>query len=127
MKLTLAKIYFLMADLENGINVEEETLKQKIMKLEDVPESIFELAEQQHLEHKNINEKTADCIQSLEQLNEVERTRCLAWMSLIANADGNLGDKEWDLIADLYIDVFDISVRDVVETKLELASKLNTI
>jgi hypothetical protein len=127
MKLTLAKIFYLMADIENGIGHEELMVMHKIMKLEDVPESIFKIAELQYTGLKSVNEKTADCIKSLEQLNEDDRIKCLAWMSLIANSDGTLGDEEWSLISDLYVDVFDINVRAVLEVRAELESKLRAI
>ena len=75
------------------------------------------------LESLKAKDKTAlqlECIAGLRKLDSKLQIRCIAWLCVIANADGFMDKEEWILIYRLYHTELKLSLDDVFKTQKEL-------
>jgi len=61
-----------------------------------------------------------DCINSLLKCSYEDKARCIAWLSNIANADGFMDKREWELIYKLYSKELHVDLNDILQLQKTL-------
>ncbi len=62
----------------------------------------------------------AEGIQGLKKLNVQTQIRCIAWLCVIANADGFMDREEWALIYKIYQTELNLKLDDVMNIQKSL-------
>lgn len=60
------------------------------------------------------------CIAGLKNLVPAKQLRCISWMCVIANSDGFMDKREWELIYTIYHKELNLSLDDIMKTQREL-------
>jgi len=60
------------------------------------------------------------CLQALKKCSTALQLRCVAWMGLIANADGFMAPKEWELIFTIYSHELELDLKNILDMQKEL-------
>jgi uncharacterized tellurite resistance protein B-like protein len=61
-----------------------------------------------------------ECIVSLKKLDVKTQIRCVAWLCVVANADGFMDKKEWMLIYKIYQTELNLQLDDIMKVQKEL-------
>ena len=61
-----------------------------------------------------------DCINSLKKCSYEDRARCIAWLSNIANVDGFMDKREWEIIYRLYSKELHVDLNDILSIQKTL-------
>lgn len=61
-----------------------------------------------------------DCISGLKTLTAAKQVRCISWMCVIANSDGFMDKREWELIYTIYHKELNLSLDEIMKTQREL-------
>jgi len=118
-KSTLINLYFLLINADGKINERELFLGKKMLEAEGLPVDKFE-SDLEALKAKGLPALLAEGTASLKKLSQKQQIRCIAWLCVIANADGFMDKDEWKLIYKLYHDELDLLLDDVMKTQREL-------
>lgn len=112
------RLYFLLVTSDNDINEKEIDLWKKIAALNSFNESV----DQQMEQFKTINRTQLlnACIEDLKQTPKVQQVNMIAWMCVLANADGFMHRAEWELIYNIYHKELKLDQREILETQREL-------
>jgi len=121
----LTSLYFLLICADRTIDTRELDMGRKMIDIEKIDVDYF---------YSNIDRYSSEpdkhiyntCIQSLKNCTETERIRSLAWMKLIANSDGDLDNKEFELIQDICINEFKLSLDQVLKGEKEIRAELKS-
>lgn len=78
-----------------------------------------------------------ECLSGLKKLNRNQQIRIIAWLCVVANADGFMDRAEWQLIYRIYHKELDLPLEEIFKVQKELGrlaaekssliSKLNTL
>jgi uncharacterized tellurite resistance protein B-like protein len=114
-----AKLYYLMVHVDNSINEKELTVGKQMISAEGFSETEFynQLEKLKRMEHGILYN---DCINDLKKLERVLQIRCIAWMCVIANADGFMDKSEWQFIYKLYHKELHIPLDEIMKVQNEL-------
>ncbi len=118
-KATLSKLYFLLASVDGSIKPKEEAIGTAMCKVEGISKEDF-AAMQQDLRTKNAGVIFTESIQELKKMNREEQVRCIAWMCMIANADGFMEKVEWQLIYKVYHKELNLPLEEVLAVQKTL-------
>ena len=116
---TLINLYFLLIYADGKVN-ERELFLGKQMLLAEGFDTIKIESELEQLNQKRKESVLNDSIVSLKKLSSRLQIRCIAWLCVIANADGFMDKDEWKLIYKLYHDELDLPLDDVMKEQKEL-------
>jgi len=61
-----------------------------------------------------------ECIHGLKKLDTKNQIRCIAWLCVVANADGFMDKKEWMLIYKIYQTELNLRLDDIMMVQKEL-------
>lgn len=67
-----------------------------------------------------------EIVEGLKRLDKALQIRCIAWMCIIANADGFMDKKEWQLIYKLYHKDLGLPLDQIMKAQNELMKSLYT-
>ena len=125
----LAEIYYLVVHADGEITDNEVEAATYISRIENFKPRKFleEVAYFEENEDMQMQEKIQKCISDIELLPEADKVRCMAWMGLIASIDGIVGEREWALISQIYIDALDINAREVFEEQQGLRMTISML
>lgn len=123
-KTTLTKLYFLLAAVDGNIKPKEQAVGNAMCAVEGIGEAEFS-HQLQELKTKNSALLFNESINELKRMNRDEQVRSIAWMCMIANADGFMEKVEWQLIYKVYHKELTLPLEDVLEVqkKLGVASR----
>ena len=102
-KSVLAKLYYTLIHADNKMNEREVALGRQMVHCEGLPESSFQ-SEVDSLSGKPTTLIYNEIVEGLKQLEPALQVRCIAWMCVIANADGFMDKKEWQFIYQIITD-----------------------
>jgi uncharacterized tellurite resistance protein B-like protein len=116
---TLIGLYYLVIGADGNVSDKEELLGKKMTKAEGFDENKFDVI---LLEYKVVdrNKLYTDCLIGLRKLNPEQQVRCISWMCVIANSDGFMDKREWELIYKIYNTELKLSLDDIMKTQREL-------
>jgi len=118
-KPTLIKLYHLLINADGHVNEKEVTTGKQMTKVEGINEFEFDHLIDS-LKKRNPRIVYSECVEELKKLNPAMQVRCIAWLSVIANADGFMDRTEWHFIYQLYHKELSLRLDDVMKKQKEL-------
>lgn len=118
-KTTLSSLYYLLICADGKWNDRELALGRKMMEAENLGVNTFD-EQLEILKTKNITSLYNDCLAGLKKLDVKLQIRAIAWLCVIANADGFMDKEEWILIYKIYHTELKLSLDDVMKIQKEL-------
>lgn len=113
------KLYFLLTQADGEVHSKEIEMGEKMMwhealNQEGFSEDIRILSTQSR---ENIFQ---ECVTELLKFNKNDQVNAMAWMCLIANADGFMDKDEWQLIYRIYHKHLDLELNEIMQRQKEL-------
>ena len=118
-KATVSSLYYLLIHADANVG-EKELLRGKQMRqAEGIDENKFnQLLEK--LKPKKHEDIYKECIHGLKKLDTKNQIRCIAWLCVVANADGFMDKKEWMLIYKIYQTELNLRLDDIMMVQKDL-------
>ncbi|MGC4023410.1 MAG: TerB family tellurite resistance protein [Cyclobacteriaceae bacterium] len=118
-KTVLTKLYFLLVHADGIVNEREIAIASQMTKAESIDEKDFSVAIEA-LKKRNAATIYFESIEELKKLDHQRQVRCVAWLCVIANADGFMDKGEWQFIYKIYHKELGLNLDDVMKTQKEL-------
>jgi len=118
-KSVLAKLYFSLIHADNKMNEREVALGRQMVHCEGLSESSFN-SEVAALSAKSSQIIFREIVEGLKRFEPALQIRCIAWMCVIANADGFMDKKEWQFIYQLYHKELNLPLDQIMRVQNEL-------
>ncbi len=118
-KPTLIKLYHLLVSADGKINEKELVAGKQMIKAEGINEFEFDRI-MASLQNRYANVVYSECLEELKKFGRETQIRCMAWLSLIANADGFMDKNEWHFIYNLYHKELSLQLDEVMKKQKEL-------
>ncbi|HPM30975.1 MAG TPA: hypothetical protein PLJ60_11635 [Chryseolinea sp.] len=114
-----ASAYYLLICADGHVNEKELLLGNTMIAVEGLDGKKFEdaIGTFKSQDKKQIYNL---CISGLKKMEKKKQIRCVSWLSLIANSDGFMDTKEWDLIYKIYNTELGISLNEILKTQKEI-------
>lgn len=115
----IAKLYFLLIHADNTLNDKEVSFGKRMVSHEklDMAEFERELSSLKSRPHEKIYQ---DCLGELKRLPKDEQIRCIAWMCVVANADGFMDKTEWQFIYKIYHKELHLPLNEIMKIQNDL-------
>lgn len=116
---TITGLYALVIGADGNITEKEVVLGRKVVKAEGFDETKFDsvLAGFKAADRVKL---LKDCVAGLKALTTTKQIRCISWMCVIANSDGFMDKREWELIYTIYHKELNLSLDEIMKTQREL-------
>ena len=118
-QLVICKLYFLLAHADGSINEKEAQVAKELIKAESISEDYFNL-QIKLLDSREKSSLYTECIEELRKLDLKHQIRIIAWMCVIANADGFMDRAEWQLIYKIYHKELGLPLNEIFSVQKEL-------
>ena len=118
-KSVIIKLYHLLVLADGKVNEREVSSGKQMTKIEGIGESEFTNA-LEALKKRNSTVVYTECIEELKKLSRDKQIRCLAWLSVIANADGFMDKAEWQFIYKIYHTELGLKLDEILKAQKEL-------
>lgn len=122
---TLSKLYYLLIHADGAVNEKETVLGKKMIQIEGMDLSALQ-RELQLCEKKSDEALIIECVEGLRKLPIKVQINYIAWLCLIANSDGFMDKREWDLIYKIYKKNLNLNLDDIMTRQRELNMLLNS-
>lgn len=120
-KTTLSKLFFLLASVDGNIRLKEQAVGNAMCAVEGIREDDFSTMLQVY-KAKNSAQIFSESIAELKKMSREEQIRSIAWMCMIANADGFMERVEWQLIYKVYHKELNLPLEEVLEVQKKLGT-----
>lgn len=120
----ISKLFYLITTADGSINPKELEMAKHFLKNEGLEEEKFQ-EDLKVLETYSFNEIYMDCLENLRKTDNKKQVHYLAWLALIANADGFMERNEWQLIYKIYHKELKLNLQDIIHAQRDLAHSLN--
>lgn len=116
---TIIGLYYLIIGADGTISEKEVVLGKKMTKAEGFEENKFDstIAHYQTLDRDKLYK---DALVGLRKLPPEKQIRCISWMCVIANSDGFMDKREWELIYKIYHAELALSLDEIMKAQREL-------
>jgi uncharacterized tellurite resistance protein B-like protein len=121
---TIIGLYYLIIGADGKITDKELELGKKVIKAEGFDEAKFEISLSAY-QSADKNKLYQDCLEGLKKLSPTLQIRCISWMCVIANSDGFMDKREWELIYKIYYTELALSLDDIMKTQRVLNKTLH--
>lgn len=123
-KSVLARLYYTLIHADQKMNEREVILGRQMVQCEGILESSFnnEVASLTGRPAQIIFKET---VEGLKRLDVTLQIRCIAWMCVIANADGFMDKKEWQFIYQLYHKELNLPLDQIMKVQGELLKRVH--
>jgi uncharacterized tellurite resistance protein B-like protein len=121
---TLIGLYYLVIGADGSISDKEIVLGKKMVKAEGFDENKLEAALNKY-GSTDQNKLYKDCLAGLKKLSPPQQVRCISWMCVIANSDGFMDKREWELIYKIYHLELSLHLDDIMKMQRELNKVLH--
>jgi uncharacterized tellurite resistance protein B-like protein len=119
----LTRLYFLLVYADGSVNEKELSTAKQMVKVEGMNEEEFTV-QIKLLATKDKDALYAESIVGLKQVSLKDQVRIIAWMCVIANADGFMDRSEWQLIYKIYHKELNLPLHDIFAIQKELNKKI---
>lgn len=123
-KSVLAKLYYTLIHADNKMNEREAALGRQMVHYEGFSESSFQ-REVNSLSGRPAQVIYKEIVEGLNRLEPALQVRCIAWMCVIANADGFMDKKEWQFIYQLYHKELRLPLDQIMKVQNELIRRVH--
>lgn len=113
------KLYFLLTEVDGEVHTKEVEMGEKMMWHEALNREHFS-EDLKILRQQDSSKIFDECISELKRFSKNDQVNCLAWMCLIANADGFMDKTEWQLIYKIYHKYLDLELNEIMQRQREL-------
>jgi uncharacterized tellurite resistance protein B-like protein len=121
----LAKLYYVLIHADTKTSAREVAIGRQMVRHEGFSEAGFN-KEVAALACREPDAIYKEIVEALKRLDKALQTRCIAWMCIIANADGFMDKKEWQLIYKLYHKDLALPLDQIMKVQNELMKSLYT-
>jgi len=121
---------------DGTISEKEITSGDHMINIESLNETEFKI-QMTSARSKDQASLLQECLAGLKKLNRNQQIRIIAWLCVVANADGFMDRAEWQLIYRIYHKELDLPLEEIFKVQKELSrlaadkssviSKLNTL
>jgi uncharacterized tellurite resistance protein B-like protein len=115
----LSKLYFLLVYADGSVNEKEAAAAKHMIKSEVIHENDFKTL-MEVLKSKNKEALLAETMIAAKKLEVKQQIRIVAWLCVVANADGFMDRAEWQLIYKIYHKELDLPLHDIFAIQKEL-------
>ena len=98
---SLLALYYIMIHADGELTDKEEKMGELMRDHEEIDKTFY-TTYLESISSASMDKIYRDCVNSLNKCSYEDKTRCLAWLSNIANVDGFMDKKEWELIYQLF-------------------------
>ena len=119
----IARLYFLLVYADGSVNEKEISIAKQMAKVEGLNEEEFDV-QMKLLKSKDKDALFTESMVGLKQLSYKQQVRIIAWMCVIANADGFMDRGEWQLIYKIYHKELNLPLHDIFAVQKELNKKI---
>jgi uncharacterized tellurite resistance protein B-like protein len=109
----------MMINLDDKVNDKELSLGKQMINVEGFSETEFN-RQLERVKLLDVNALNNEILSDLQKLSKEQQIRCIAWMCVIANADGFMDKKEWQFIYKIYHKELQISLDQIMKVQNEL-------
>jgi uncharacterized tellurite resistance protein B-like protein len=115
----LTRLYFLLIHADGNVNEREISTAKQMVKAEAMHEVEFS-ANLELLKSKDKEVLVTECMEAMRKLEHKLQIRMVAWLCVIANADGFMDRAEWQLIYRIYHNEIGLPLHEIFEMQKEL-------
>jgi uncharacterized tellurite resistance protein B-like protein len=115
----ITKLYFLLIYADGNVNEKEVSTAKKMVQAESMNEVEF-TTQMIVLKSKDKEVLFEECMTDMKKLDYKQQIRVVAWLCVIANADGFMDRAEWQLIYRIYHKELGLPLHDIFEVQKEL-------
>ena len=123
-KSIIIRLYYMLIHSDGKVNEGEVALGKRMMEAENIGESEFDnlvLA----LKERDIAAIYKECVFELKKLPPVLQIRCIAWLCVLANADGFMDRAEWQFIYKIYHKELQLPLDVIMVQQKELTRRVS--
>lgn len=116
---TVSSLYYLLIHADGKVSEKELVRGRQMMEAEKFDETKFNSL-LTTLKTKKRYDIYRDCITGLKSLDPKTQIRCIAWLCVVANADGFMDKDEWMLIYKIYQSELNLKLDDIMKVQKDL-------
>lgn len=116
-------MYFILICSDGNVNEKEVSYGRRMVEAEGIDEKFF-LSQIKLIEVNNQQALLPEAIADLKKLNKEEQIRVIAWLCVIANADGFMDKAEWQIIYRIYHKELHLQLDEVMKVQKVLAQSI---
>jgi uncharacterized tellurite resistance protein B-like protein len=118
-KSTLTDLFFLLIYADEKLSDNEVVRGKQMMIAEGINENKFTLRIEE-LKRRSKDSIYKDCTTGLKRLNKELQIKAIAWLCVVANADGFMDKNEWMLIYKIYHTELNLKLDEIMKIQREL-------
>lgn len=118
-KSTLTDLFFLLIYADEKLSDNEVVRGKQMMIAEGINETKFNLRIEE-LKRKSKDSIYKDCAIGLKKLTKELQIKAIAWLCVVANADGFMDKNEWMLIYKIYHTELNLKLDEIMKIQREL-------
>jgi uncharacterized tellurite resistance protein B-like protein len=119
----IARMYFLLVYADGSVNSKEISVSRQMVKIEGLNEEEFDV-QLKLLQSKDRDALFIDSMVAMKELSYSQQVRIIAWLCVIANADGFMDRGEWQLIYKIYHKELNLPLHDIFSVQKDLNKKI---
>lgn len=112
-------LYYLLIYSDENANEKELDSIKKMIKVDGLNEAEFNV-QIRMLELKDKTTLFNNCVLGLKDLSREQQVRVVAWLCVVANADGFMERTEWQLIYKIYHKELNLPLNEIFSAQKEL-------
>lgn len=115
----LTRLYYLLVNADGIVNQKEIAAAKQMISSENLIEEEF-IVQMELLKMKDKSLLLGECIAALRELDQLEQIRLVAWLCVVANADGFMDRGEWQMIYRIYHKELGLPLHEIFKVQKEL-------
>ncbi|HYG04583.1 MAG TPA: TerB family tellurite resistance protein [Chryseosolibacter sp.] len=119
----ITRLYYLLIYADGDANEKELALARQMTKSEGMKEADF-AAQLTLLKSRSNDSLYNETISALKKLDRVRQVRAVAWLCVLANADGFMERSEWQLIYKIYHKELSLPLNEIFDVQKQLNKML---
>lgn len=125
-KSIIIRLYYMLIHCDGKVNEGEIALGKRMMEAEHISDAEFDRM-MTELQERDLAALHKECITELKRLPRQLQIRCIAWLCVLANADGFMDRGEWQFIYKIYHRELQLPLDVIMGVQKELMRKVNTV
>jgi hypothetical protein len=120
----LSALYLLLSQSDGEEDEREKRMLGKMLVVEGIDPVRFGYL-REGIEGLPSHELYEICLRTLKSCSKDLQVRCIAWMTIIANADGFMAPDEWKLIYKIYHTDLGLDLKQIMTVQKQLLAPIN--
>lgn len=115
----ITNLYFMLIHADGKVNEREISLGQQLVSYEGLDAEEFHV-QMILLKSKDQSKLYNDSLVGLKKMDRAQQINCIAWLCVVANADGFMDRTEWQFIYKLYHNELHLPLDEIMNRQKEL-------